>query len=50
MLQALRENKSVSDMIATITMPGYRDFGNYDIWLKPSIENMNAYLDRIGAR
>jgi cyclase len=49
-LQARRENKSVSDMIATITMPGYRDFGNYDIWLKPSIENMNAYLDRIGAR
>ena len=49
-LQARRENKSVSDMIATITMPGYRDFGNYDIWLKPSIENMNVYLDRIGAR
>jgi glyoxylase-like metal-dependent hydrolase (beta-lactamase superfamily II) len=49
-LQARRENKSVADMVATITMPGYRDFGNYGIWLKPSIENMNAYLERIGAR
>ena len=49
-LQARREGKSVDDMKKTITMPAYREWVNYDTWLPPSIENMNAYLERIGAK
>jgi hypothetical protein len=49
-LQARREGKSVEEMKQTITLPAYRDWVNYEIWLPPSIENMNAYLERIGAR
>lgn len=49
-LQARREGRSVAEMTRTITMPGYRDWVNYDIWLAPSIANMHAYLERIGAR
>jgi glyoxylase-like metal-dependent hydrolase (beta-lactamase superfamily II) len=49
-LQARREGRSVEQMKQTITLPAYRDWVNYDIWLAPSIENMNAYLERIGAR
>ena len=48
-LQARREGQSVEQMKQTITMPAYRDWVNYDAWLPPSIENMNAYLERIGA-
>jgi len=49
-LQARREGRSVDEMKRTITMPAYRDWLNYDIWLGPSIENMNAYLGGIGAK
>ena len=49
-LQARREGRSVEQMKQTITLPAYRDWVNYDIWLAPSIENMNGYLERIGAR
>ena len=49
-LQARRDGASVDEMTRTIAMPGYRDWVNYDIWLAPSIENMNRYLERIGAR
>jgi glyoxylase-like metal-dependent hydrolase (beta-lactamase superfamily II) len=49
-LQARREGKSVDEMKKTITMAAYRDWVNYDAWLTPSIENMNAYLTRIGAK
>jgi len=49
-LQARREGKSVAEMKQTITMPAYKDWQNYDSWLAPSIENMNTYLERIGAR
>jgi glyoxylase-like metal-dependent hydrolase (beta-lactamase superfamily II) len=48
-LQARREGQSVDQMKQTITMSAYRDWVNYETWLPPSIENMNAYLDRIGA-
>jgi glyoxylase-like metal-dependent hydrolase (beta-lactamase superfamily II) len=49
-LQARREGRTVDDMKRTITMPGYRDWTNYELWLAPSIENMNRYLERIGAK
>ena len=49
-LQARREGKSVDDMKKTLAMPAYREWFNYEAWLPPSIENMNAYLDRIGAK
>src|SRR5262249_30321198 len=49
-LQARREGKSVAEMKQMITMPAYKDWQNYDSWLAPSIENMNTYLERIGAR
>jgi glyoxylase-like metal-dependent hydrolase (beta-lactamase superfamily II) len=49
-LQARREGKSVDEMKKTITMPAYREWVNYETWLPPSIENMNAYLGRIGAK
>jgi glyoxylase-like metal-dependent hydrolase (beta-lactamase superfamily II) len=49
-LQARREGKSVAEMKQTITMPAYKEWLNYDSWLSPSIENMNAYLEQIGAR
>ena len=48
-LQARREGQSVDRMQQTITMPAYRDWVNYESWLPPSIENMNLYLERIGA-
>ena len=38
------------DMKQAIAMPAYKDWQNYDIWLAPSIENVNAYLERIGAK
>jgi hypothetical protein len=31
-------------------MPAYADWGNYAAWMAPSVENMNAYLARIGAK
>jgi len=49
-LQARRDGKSVAEMKNTITMPAYRDWVNYEPWLPPSIENMNLYLERIGAK
>lgn len=49
-LQARREGKSVDEMKKTITMPAYREWVNYETWLPPSIENMNAYLERIAAK
>jgi glyoxylase-like metal-dependent hydrolase (beta-lactamase superfamily II) len=49
-LQARREGRSVEEMKRTITMPAYRDWVNYEAWMPPSVENMNAYLNRIGAR
>ena len=49
-LQARREGKSIAQMKQAITMPAYKDWFNYEIWLPPSIENMNAYLERIGAK
>jgi glyoxylase-like metal-dependent hydrolase (beta-lactamase superfamily II) len=49
-LQARREGRSVAEMKKTITMPAYREWVNYDTWLPPSIENMDGYLDRIGAK
>jgi hypothetical protein len=49
-LQARREGRSVAEMKKTITMPAYREWLNYESWLPPSIENMNGYLDRIGAK
>jgi glyoxylase-like metal-dependent hydrolase (beta-lactamase superfamily II) len=49
-LQARRDGKSIDEMKQTITMPAYREWVNHNIWLAPSIENMNAYLDRVGAR
>ena len=48
-LQARREGRSVEEMKKAITLPAYSEWVNYDIWLPPSIENMNAYLERIGA-
>jgi len=49
-LQARREGKTVAQMKQAITMPAYKDWLNYEIWLAPSIENMNTYLERIGAK
>lgn len=49
-LQARREGKSVDAMKKTIALPAYSTWVNYDAWLPPSIENMNAYLGRIGAK
>jgi glyoxylase-like metal-dependent hydrolase (beta-lactamase superfamily II) len=49
-LQARRDGRSADDMKRAITMPAYADWANYSAWLPPSIENMNAYLERIGAR
>jgi glyoxylase-like metal-dependent hydrolase (beta-lactamase superfamily II) len=49
-LQARREGKTVDQMKAEITMAAYRDWLNYEAWLPLSIENMNTYLERIGAR
>lgn len=49
-LQARREGKTLQEMKQTITLPAYRDWVNYELWLPPSIENMNTYLERIGAR
>jgi glyoxylase-like metal-dependent hydrolase (beta-lactamase superfamily II) len=49
-LQARREGKSVVEMKKAITLPAYKDWVNYEAWLPPSIENMNAYLERIGAK
>ena len=48
-LQARRDGRTVEEMKQRITMPAYRDWLNYDVWLSPSIEHMNAYLERIGA-
>ena len=48
-LQARKEGRSVEEMKTLITMEAYRDWLNYDAWLPPSIEGMNAYLERIGA-
>jgi glyoxylase-like metal-dependent hydrolase (beta-lactamase superfamily II) len=49
-LQARREGRSVDQMKKTITLPAYREWLNYEAWMPPSIENMNKYLDRIGAK
>lgn len=49
-LQARREGRPVDEMKKTITMPAYREWVNYEAWLPPSIENMNAYLQRIGVK
>jgi glyoxylase-like metal-dependent hydrolase (beta-lactamase superfamily II) len=48
-LQARREGQSVDRMKQTITMPAYRDWVNYETWLPLSIENMNLFLERVGA-
>jgi hypothetical protein len=31
-----------------IKMEAYRDWLNYEPWMPLSIENMNAYLERLG--
>jgi glyoxylase-like metal-dependent hydrolase (beta-lactamase superfamily II) len=49
-LQARRDGRSVEEMKKTITMTAYGDWINYAAWLPPSIENMNTYLERIGAK
>jgi glyoxylase-like metal-dependent hydrolase (beta-lactamase superfamily II) len=49
-LQYRREGKTVAEMQKLITMPAYQAWLNYEAWLPPTIEGMNAYLERIGAR
>ena len=48
-LQFRKEGRSVEEMQTLITMEAYRDWLNYEAWLPPSIEGMNAYLERISA-
>src|SRR5690606_18095443 len=48
-LQARREGRSVEEMKQSITMPAYSGWTNYDAWMEPSVENMNLYLEKIGA-
>ena len=43
-----KEGKSVEEMKPLITMEAYKDWINYEAWLPPSIEGMNAYLESMG--
>jgi glyoxylase-like metal-dependent hydrolase (beta-lactamase superfamily II) len=49
-LQARREGRSVEEMKQSITMPAYSGWTNYAAWMPPSVENMNLYLEKIGAK
>jgi glyoxylase-like metal-dependent hydrolase (beta-lactamase superfamily II) len=49
-LQARREGRSVEQMKQSITMPAYSNWTNYDAWMPLSVENMNLYLEQIGAK
>ncbi len=49
-LQARRDGRTVEQMKQSITMPAYSEWTNYDAWMQPSVENMNLYLEQIGAR
>jgi glyoxylase-like metal-dependent hydrolase (beta-lactamase superfamily II) len=47
-LQYRKERKTVEEMKQLIKMEAYRDWLNYEQWMPLSIENMNAYLERLG--
>jgi glyoxylase-like metal-dependent hydrolase (beta-lactamase superfamily II) len=47
-LQYRKERKTVDEMKQLIKMEAYRDWLNYEPWMPLSIENMNAYLERLG--
>jgi len=47
-LQYRKEGKTVDEMKQLIRMEAYRDWLNYAEWMPLSIENMNAYLERLG--
>ena len=47
-LQCRKEGKTVDQMKQLIKMEAYRDWLNYAEWMPLSIENMNAYLERLG--
>ena len=47
-LQYRKEGRTVDEMKKLITMEAYKDWVNYQTWLAPSIEGMNAYLAKQG--
>jgi len=47
-LAGLKAGKSVKALKEDITMSAYKDWGQYDSWLKPNIEGTAAYLKSSG--
>jgi len=48
-LKGLKAGKSVDELSDSIKMTGYKDWANYDNWLKLNIQGMARYLKASGA-
>ncbi|QMU59297.1 MAG: hypothetical protein GKR98_14540 [Boseongicola sp.] len=47
-LAGLKDDKSIEQLKADVTMDAYSDWGQYDAWRELNIEGMVGYLESAG--